>query len=78
MEVKHQGEDGLAGHIVKLNLPTAQIFSGCKRVDLAGFGGSLGSRGVIVRVLDIDFSSWLAGEDIRLAAAEPDVSSGAG
>lgn len=79
MEVKHQREDGLAGHVEKLDLAPAQVLSGGERVDLVGFGGSVsGGGGVVIRVLDVDFSSWFAGEDVRLAAAEPDVSSRAG
>lgn len=78
MEVKHQREDRLAGHVVKLDLAPAQVLSGGERVDLASFGGSLGGGGVVVRVLDVDLSSWFAGEDVRLATAEPNVSSGAG
>jgi len=76
VEVKHQREDGLAGHVEKLDLAPAQVLSSRERVDLANFGCSLGGRGVVVRILDVDFSSRLAGEDVRLAAAEPDVSSG--
>lgn len=64
MEVKHQRKDRLAGHIVKLDLAPAQVLSGCERVDLAGFRGSLSGGGVIIRVLDVDFSPSFAGEDV--------------
>lgn len=64
MEVKHQREDRLAGHIVKLDLAPTQVLSGGERVDLAGFRGSLSGGGVIIRVLDVDFSPSFAGEDV--------------
>lgn len=64
VEVKHQREDRLAGHIIKLDLAPAQVLSGGERVDLAGFRGSLSSRGVIVRVLDVYFSPSFAGKDV--------------
>lgn len=64
MEVKHQREDRLAGHIVELDLAPTQVLSGGERVDLVGLRGSLSGGGVIIRVLDIDFSSWFAGEDV--------------
>lgn len=64
MEVKHQREDGLAGHVEKLDLAATQVLSGGERVDLVGFRGSLSSGGVVVRVLDADFPSWFAGEDV--------------
>lgn len=76
MEVKDQREDGLAGHIVKLDLAPAQVLSGGERVDLAAFRGPLSGGGIIVRVLDVDFSPSFAGEEVRLAAAEPDISPG--
>lgn len=76
MEVKHQREDRLAGHVVKLDLAPAQVLSGGERIDLSGFGGSLSDGRVIIRVLDVNFPSWFAGEDVRLAAAEPNVPSG--
>lgn len=78
VQVEHQREDRLAGNVKKLDLPAAQVLAGSERVDLASSGGSQGGGGVVVRVLDVDFSSWLAGEDVRLAAAQPDVSSGTG
>lgn len=64
VEVKNQREYRLAGHVVKLDLAPAQILSGSEWVDLAGFRGSLSSRGVIVRVLDVYFSPSFAGEDV--------------
>lgn len=64
VEVKHEGEDGLAGHIVKLDLAPTEVLAGSEWVDLAGVGDSLRCEGVVVRVLDIDLSSWLAGEDV--------------
>lgn len=64
VEVKHQREDRFAGHIIKLDLAPAQILSGGERVDLAGFRGSLSGGGVIVRVLDVNFSPSFAGEDV--------------
>lgn len=64
MKVKHQREDRLAGHIIKLDLAPAQILSGGEWVDLVGFRGSLSSGRVIVRVLDINFSPSFAGEDV--------------
>ena len=78
VQVEHQREHRLAGHVVELDLAPAQVLPGGERVDLTGFGGSLGDGGVVVRVLDVDFSARFAGEDVRLAAAQPDVSSGAG
>lgn len=77
VQVKHQREDGFAGHVVELDLAPAQVLPSGERVDLACFG-SLKSRGVVVRVLDVHFSSRFAGEDVRLAAAEPDVPPRAG
>ena len=66
VKVKHQREDGFAGHVEKLDLAPAKVLSGCERVDLTSFGGSLVllGGGVVVRVLDVDFSSRFAGEDV--------------
>lgn len=74
VQVKHQREDRLAGHIVKLNLSAAKVLTGSEWVDLVGFRGLWRSGGVVVGVLDINFASFFAGKDVRLAAAEPDVS----
>ncbi len=60
MEVKHQREDRLAGHVVKLDLAPTQVLSGGERIDLSGFRGSLSDRRVIIRVLDVNFPSWFA------------------
>lgn len=64
MEVKHQRENRLAGHIVKLDLSPTQVLSGTEWVDLAGLRGLLNYGGVTVRVLDVDFSSSFAREDV--------------
>lgn len=64
MEVEHQREDGLAGHVEELDLAPAQVLSGGERVDLAGFGRSLNSGRVVVRVLHVDLSDGFAGEDV--------------
>lgn len=77
VEVKHQREDGRARHVEELDLAAAQVLSGGEGVDLAGLGGPLGDGGVVVGVLDVHFLPRFAREDVRLAAAEPDVSSGA-
>lgn len=76
VEVKHQREHRLAGHVVKLDLAPAQVLPGREGVDLAAFGGPLGGGGVVVRVLDVHLPPRFAGEDVRLAAAQPDVASG--
>lgn len=73
VQVKDQREHRLAGDVVKLDLAAAQVLSGAERVDLAPFGAPLRAGGVVVRVLHVDPAPSLAGEDVRLAAAEPDV-----
>lgn len=78
MEVEHQREDGLAGNVVKLDLAPAEVLPSGERVDFTSFDGPLRGRGVVVRVLNVDFPSCFAGEDVRLAAAEPNVASGPG
>lgn len=78
MQIKHQREDGLAGHVVELDLAPAEVLPGRERVDLAGPEVPLRTGRVVVRVLDVDFPPRFAGEDVRLTAAEPDVSSGPG
>lgn len=77
VQVEHQREDGLARHVKKLDLAPAEVLPGCERVDLVGPEVPLRGGRAVVRVLDVDFSPRLAGEDVRLAAAEPDVSPGA-
>lgn len=78
MEVKHQREDRLAGNVVKLDLAPTKVLSSSERVDFTSFEGPLRGGGVVVRVLNVDFPSCFAGEDVRLAATEPNVSSGTG
>lgn len=76
MQVEHQREHRLSGHVEELDLAAAEVLPGGERVDLSGFGGSLVAGRVVIRVLDVDLASWFTGEDVRLAAAKPDVSSG--
>lgn len=78
VEVKHQREDGLAGNVVELDLAPAEVLSSSERVDFTSSEGPLRGGGVVVRVLNVDFPSRFAGEDVRLAAAEPNVPSGSG
>lgn len=73
VQVKDQREHRLAGDVVKLDLAAAQVLSSAERVDLVPFGAPLRVWGVVVRVLHVDPPPSLAGEDVRLAAAEPDV-----
>ena len=73
VQVKHQREDRLAGHVKELDLATLQVLPGIERVDLVRPGPM-----VVVRVLHVHLAVWLAGEDVRLAAGEPDVAVWAG
>ncbi|TNN38946.1 hypothetical protein EYF80_050872 [Liparis tanakae] len=75
-EVEHQREHGAAGHVGELDLAPAQVLPGREGVDLAGLGGAVPAGRLVVRVLDAHLPPRLAREDVRLAAAQPDVTAG--
>lgn len=64
VQVKDQREHRLAGDVVKLDLPAAEVLSGVKGVDLAPLGAPLCAGGVVIRVLDVDSPPSLTGEDV--------------
>lgn len=73
VQVKDQRKHRLAGDVVELDFATAQVLPGDEGVDLVPLWAPLRAGGVVVRVLHIDSPASLTGEDVRLAAAEPDV-----
>lgn len=70
VQVKHEREHRLAGHVEEFNLTTLEVLASAERVHL----GDSSWSGIVVRVLDVDLSAWFTRKDIRLAAREPDVS----
>lgn len=60
MQVEHEREHRLAGHVKELNLTTLEVLPGAERVDL----GDSSWSGVVVRVLDVDLAAWFARKDI--------------
>lgn len=69
VQVEHEREHRLAGHVKEFNLTALEVLASVERVDL----GDSARSGVVVRVLDVDLAARFAGKDIRLAAREPDV-----